>query len=155
MRENNSSWMPWRESFVKSYYFKHPLVYLKDIWSSIKNSYERIHKGYSSYDIGNLDNYLITVIINSLKDYKENNIGIPDGTTIEEYNDKLDYIIHLFEESEKDTEKFPRMYPFDESKGKDYIMKWMEEEDKINEYKDKCLKEAFEKFYEIFHTLWI
>lgn len=149
-----SSWMPWRDSMTKSYYFKHPIVYLKDIKLSIKYSYQRITRGYSGYDIINMDHYLRDIIIMMLKEFRKCHPGVPDDLTPEEYDKILKKMIKEFERSDKDTTDFVSKYPYKDSMSKEYTKKWLDEEAAKQKYMDDAKDRAFKLLSKYFNTLW-
>ena len=72
---------------------------------------------------------------------------------LEKWHNILDKMVFLFNEA--DPSKCSYKNKYDESyRGSDRVDLWTEENNKIEEYQDKCLKEAMELLAKHFRHLW-
>ena len=72
-------------------------VYEKDPESREKYKQQRFEQGFDDTETWHIDRTLALFIIPRLKRFIEVNNGIPNGETVESYNEKLNYIINAFE----------------------------------------------------------
>jgi len=92
-----TNWVYKPYSYNWRYGWKKNLKNLVDYPGKIKTHIVgRVVKGYSWYDWINFDDYLSSVIISGLKDFKNNSHGYPGELTLEEWNRRLDIMIEGF-----------------------------------------------------------
>ena len=72
-------------------------VYEKDLQAREKYKQQRFEQGFDDTETWHIDRTLALFIIPRLKRFIEVNNGIPNGETVESYNDKLNFIINAFE----------------------------------------------------------
>ena len=72
-------------------------VYEKDPEAREKYKQQRFEQGFDDTETWHIDRTLALFIIPRLKRFIEVNNGIPNGETVESYNDKLNFIINAFE----------------------------------------------------------
>jgi uncharacterized protein YqcC (DUF446 family) len=72
-------------------------VYEKDPESREKYKQQRFEQGFDDTETWHIDRTLALFIIPRLKRFIEVNNGIPNGETVESYNEKLNFIINAFE----------------------------------------------------------
>ena len=63
--------------FLDYYSLKHPVKNVKLFFRHIKWSWQRIHRGYSDYDVGDIDIWFNLIIPDMLLDFKNNAEGYP------------------------------------------------------------------------------
>lgn len=59
--------------------FKKPFKTIKNFWYSLKLSHERATKGYSSYDLWDIDYWFLTVMPDMLSDFNKNLTSVPQS----------------------------------------------------------------------------
>ena len=72
-------------------------IYSKDPTSLEKYKQQRFENGFDDTETWHIDRTLALFIIPRLKRFIEVNNGIPNGETVESYNEKLNFIISAFE----------------------------------------------------------
>ena len=72
-------------------------IYGKDPASLEKYKQQRFENGFDDTETWHIDRTLALFIIPRLKRFIEVNNGIPNGETVESYNEKLNFIISAFE----------------------------------------------------------
>ena len=72
-------------------------VYSKDLTAREKYKQQRFEQGFDDTETWHMDRTIALFIIPRLKKFIEVNNGIPNGETIESYNEKLRFIISAFE----------------------------------------------------------
>lgn len=72
-------------------------IYGKDPTSLEKYKQQRFENGFDDTETWHIDHTLALFIIPRLKRFIEVNNGIPNGETVESYNEKLNFIISAFE----------------------------------------------------------
>ena len=72
-------------------------VYEKDIATREMYKQQRFENGFDDTETWHMDRTIALFIIPRLKKFIEVNNGIPNGETIETYNQKLNFIISAFE----------------------------------------------------------
>jgi len=72
-------------------------VYEKDPEAREKYKQQRFEQGFDDTETWHIDRTLALFIIPRLKRFIEVNNGIPNGETVESYNEKLNFIINAFE----------------------------------------------------------
>ena len=121
--------------YVLKYYLKHPIQFISHYWYDIKRAYQRATKGYSYWDLCDMDHWFKDVILRMLIEFKENTQGFPSDSTEEEWNNILDELIKLFEESDVDTCSLINTY-------KQEYNKWIDKNPKDEagkQYKHRCI----------------
>ena len=109
-------------------------VYEKDLATREMYKQQRFEQGFDDTETWHMDRTIALFIIPRLKKFIEVNNGIPNGETIESYNEKLNFIISAFEnyyatnkyyESVDDTES--KQLTDDVRKAVEYLSKlWFE-----------------------------
>lgn len=141
---------------------------IKSFIYKIKWFIQRGKRGYSDYDIFDISDWFIQVIVPMLKQLKETKCGYPCDMTEEEWNSQLDKMIKCFMEISEDGCSMKNEYEnkvfesFDiEDTNKDKTEeckelreKWLSREKEINNYKEKMKIEAFNLFSKYFWNLW-
>lgn len=162
-------------------YPKTPLRNIKQFFKNIKYGYQRATRGFSDYDLWNLDYFYKRLIIDSLEAFKKYNIGYPDGYTQEEWNANIEKIIEKLKDSEsfgkesenKYTKAFDEMieslhserkenpdgsivdsYDDRTPKQKELTRLYAEEERKIVERKQQSLEEGMAMLAKSLPDLW-
>ena len=85
----------------------------RKIYYNIKYFIQRGKKGYSNFDLMDMDNYLLELIPNMLKDFKNRKDGFPMHLNENEWNNILDEIISCFEKANPSTTDFVNPYKED------------------------------------------
>lgn len=147
-----------KDLFVPYLNWKYPSCWWRNIrwfFRSFKLAFERARKGYSSYDIVDLDSYFIGKLACALEDFAEKNVGIPleyvdaaDGDSdkaFDNWNNEIKHVSQLLFKSLDTLKEFNYNIPGDDF---DAINKNMVE-------RIKCRKEAFEWLNEHWENLWI
>lgn len=141
---------------------------IKNFIYKIKWFIQRGKRGYSDYDILDISDWFIQVIVPMLKQLKETKCGYPCDMTEEEWNNQLDKMIRCFMEISEDGCSMRNEYEnkvfesFDiEDINKDETEehkklreKWLSREKEIDNYKEKMKIEAFNLFSKYFWSLW-
>ena len=109
-------------------------VYSKDLATREMYKQQRFEQGFDDTETWHMDRTIALFIIPRLKKFIQVNNGIPNGETIESYNEKLNFIISAFEnyyatnkyyESVDDTER--KQLTDDVRKAVEYLSKlWFE-----------------------------
>ena len=109
-------------------------VYEKDLATREMYKQQRFENGFDDTETWHMDRTIALFIIPRLKKFIQVNNGIPNGETIESYNEKLNFIISAFEnyyatnkyyESVDDTER--KQLTDDVRKAVEYLSKlWFE-----------------------------
>ena len=76
----------------------------KDKCRQLKWAYQRATRGYSDWDLWDLDSFYVQMFINSLREFAEKTNGYPSGITYEEWQELIRTIARCFEESQEDLE---------------------------------------------------
>lgn len=155
-------------SAFKTYYcpWRYPSNWIKNIKSFLYNfkyAYQRIIRGYSDYDIWDLDSYFTNTISNAMEDFVELNKSGLSGypahlNNCDEWHKKILAAAHhlYMANSENDEYEKRREEWFDEDtmKVKPEI-NIIEQEKEINQEAQDHLHKAFEFFEEYGGWLWI
>ncbi len=72
-------------------------VYIKDLATREMYKQQRFENGFDDTETWHIDRTLALFIIPRLKRFIEVNNGIPNGETVESYDEKLNFIISAFE----------------------------------------------------------
>ena len=86
------------------------MKFIKKIYYEIKYFIQRGKRGYSDFDIMDIDQYLLTLIPNMIKDFKNKKDGYPSNLNEELWNDILQEIISCFEKANPSTTDFENPY---------------------------------------------
>ena len=91
------------------YHLEHPIIFARHFWKALKCSYERITKGYCSYDVWNLNDWLLSILPEMFDKLRTEGHGYPcygEINTIEKWEEHLKYLaIHLRELQKNNWEK--------------------------------------------------
>ena len=147
-----------KDLFVPYLNWKYPSCWWGNIrwfFRSFKLAFERARKGYSSYDIVDLDSYFVGMLACALEDFAEKNVGIPleyvdaangdDDKAFENWNNDIKHVSQLLFKSLESLEEFNYNIPADDFNA-------------INKNaleRIKCRKEAFEWLNKHWENLWI
>lgn len=102
-------------SYRKSYYLTHPLCFVRELWTGIKNAWHRMRYGFAWVDLYNMDTYLGQLVPSMLKELAARSCGTPYDIEEEEYKAYLAALAYLFEVANIDSEyKGARMELHDE-----------------------------------------
>lgn len=160
------------------YNWKYPACWVKNIkftFRKFKFAWQRITKGFSDWDVYDLDDFYTRIFVDSLKSYVENNNGWPQSNEFPEFEDYQNYIkqiIYHFEQSIEGHEDICNEYRADFEKyldKKDFFKtindpKTPEEEEicakyykrdlEIAKYREENLNMALDMLKHIFSSLW-
>ena len=84
-------------SYKKSYYLRHPLVFVREIKVLAQNAWHRMKYGFAWVDLWNMDTYLGKLVPSMLRELAERSCGTPADIEEEEYKAYLMALAHLFE----------------------------------------------------------
>ena len=154
---------------------------LKYKWYSFKNEirykFQRLIRGYSDYDVWDIDLWFLNVMPQMLKQLKDTTHSAPllPGTTMEtcheEWERILDRMIFLLNEMDEDKCSYKNPYEEEWEKGieerfasmvdggrtpqdKELFEKWRGEEQNKYKYIQLCKEEFFDLFSKYFYSLW-
>lgn len=147
-----------KDLFVPYLNWKYPSCWWKNIrwfFRSFGLAFQRARKGYSSYDIVDLDSYFVGMLACALEDFAERNVGIPleyvdaangdSDKAFENWNNDIKHASQLLFKSLESLEEFNYNIPIDDFKARN----------KNVLERIKCRKEAFEWLNEHWENLWI
>lgn len=83
---------------------------LRRIYNQIKYFIQRGKRGYSDFDLMDFDAYLLELILNILKDFKNKKDGFPSDLDEKSWDDILKEMIELFEKANPSTTDFENPY---------------------------------------------
>ena len=95
---------------------KHPLNIFRNIrqfFRNIKWAWQRATRGYSDWDLWDLDMFYLDLLINSLRDFKAHTLSCPekdDVQTLEDWQNVLESMILHFEHARDYEEIYPNPY---------------------------------------------
>lgn len=170
-----------RDLFRPYLSWKYPSCWWKNIrwfFRSFKITFERACKGYSSYDIMNLDDYFVGMLACALEDFAEKNIGMPQeyvdaangdsDKAFENWNSDIKRASQLLFQSLESLEDFnydvpecPEVLTFKNEKvefiggTEEERQNWLTETNNIARDRIECRKKAFEWLNEYWEHLWI
>ena len=78
--------------FLKYYSLKHPIKNIKLFFSHIRWAHQRVHRGYSDYDVGDIDVWFNRTVPDMLLDFKNSVTGYPMRLQYEYYEEHKDEI---------------------------------------------------------------
>ena len=97
----------------------------KRIYNPIKYFIQRGRKGYSDFDLMDIDTYLLELIPNILRDFKNKKDSCPSQLTEQTWNDIIEEIIYCFKNANESITNFENPYLDDYY---EYIIKpWVKE----------------------------
>lgn len=170
-----------KDLFVPYLNWKYPSCWWGNIrwfFRSFKLAFERARKGYSSYDIVDLDSYFVGKLACALEDFAEKNTGMPqeyvdaangdDDKAFENWNNDIRRASQLLFKSLESLEEFnyniPE-FPMTHSEKQDNKIifgeateegqAWVKMVEEVAIDRKKCRKEAFEWLNEHWENLWI
>ena len=82
----------------------------RKIYYNIKYFIQRGRRGYSDFDLMDMDTYLLDLITNMLKDFKNKKDGFPSNLDEESWDNVLKEIIEHFEKANTSTTDFENPY---------------------------------------------
>lgn len=155
--------------YTLKYYFKHPIKFVSHYWYDIKRAYERATKGYSYWDLCDIDSWFLDLMPRMIKDFKSSYVGFPVNMTDDEWDKILEEMFIKFKESkretcslintyEKDYDKWIGIAPkndTDKALRNHIISDYFASERMIDKICDDNLRQALDLFYKYFHNLWI
>ena len=86
------------------------MKFFRKIYYDIKYFIQRGKRGYSNFDLMDMDSYLLDLITNMLKDFKNKKNGFPSNLDEESWNNVLKEIIEHFEKANPSTTDFENPY---------------------------------------------
>ena len=86
------------------------MKFFRKIYYDIKYFIQRGKRGYSNFDLMDMDTYLLDLIPNMLKSFKEKKDGFPSDLDEDKWNCILDEIINCFEKANPSTTDFENPY---------------------------------------------
>lgn len=139
----------------------HPISNIKTFFRSVKYSYQRITRGFSDYDVWELDSYLSLILSETFKHLSKTNHGHPYDLSEDEWDNLL------LDMSEKALQMSP-FYEFDNEYEDELLFDyeegrikqdncfdaWKDREDEINKCMVQCKDEVMEFLKERFYDLW-
>jgi hypothetical protein len=161
------------------YSWKNPSCWVKNIkfeFRKFKYAWQRITKGYSDWDLWDLDVFYQYLFSNSINEFSDNTMGYPGNTefpTFEDWQNYLKQMSFLFKESIEGEESLKNEYwdeycakilddpnyfnnlnkEMDATK-KTLQKKYFERENDIATYRNDCLNKALDMLKHIFGHLW-
>lgn len=118
---------------------------IKTFFRSCKWAWQRITKGYSSYDVWNFDLYLSNVISGGAFELGQTTHTYPDGITYEEWQDILFKIGRKFYSSIEDNDVYHN--PYEET----YYNQYKDTTDFIDTINARERTDLDDKFFEVEH----
>ena len=133
---------------------------IPEFFREIHCSWQRCKKGYCYRDLWNLDVWFLRIMPKMLEEFLHISHGFP-GKLLDKYagmenseeladaewREIIQKMIFLFHEANEET--CQRKNPYQETD-----KKYLEEEERLEEYRMKCKDEAFKLFSEWFYSLW-
>lgn len=170
-----------KDLFAPYLNWKYPSCWWGNIrwfFRSFKLAFERARKGYSSYDIVDLDSYFIGKLACALEDFAEKNVGIPleyvdaangdSDKAFENWNNEIKHVSQLLFKSLESLEEFNYNIPefpmarFEKQDNKVFFgeateegQAWCKMAEEVAIDRKKCREEAFEWLSEHWENLWI
>ena len=162
----------------RKYYLKHPIQFLQQIYYNIKNIIERAKKGYSYFDVMDMDDFLLTIIPPMLREIGKSMAypGNSDFPTPESWENWCNNLAAHFEEIQDIDEWIDQrneyakkwhtinrpLFPDDVSTttyDRDYIediqIKYFKRELELTEEHTKMVEELFAELAHNLSCLWI
>ena len=165
-----NGYMPW---YPRNLWYN-----IKHFFRTIKWGWQRATRGYSDYDIWDLDVYYSNIMIASLSQFRAEAIGYPGYmSNIEEWYAILDKIIFLLKQANEDEPleeknelaewyeeylstktldftKVEKINSEDDGETKAKVMQYYKREEELYNIRIQKRKEAFELLAEYFGHLW-
>ena len=92
--------------YTKRYYLTHPYKFIRECWINLKNAWYRATRGWSYQDLWNMNDYLIDIMIDMLRNLARDHCaypGIEPFETPEKWTSWLYYIAGELEASKEDN----------------------------------------------------
>lgn len=125
---------------------------IKNIFPSIRRFFQRGRNGYCRSDVWDIDAWFLKIIPHMLGDLIEHGMSYPgrdEADTYEKWIEILRYMKFCFEESSEETCSQKNPYDiFTQEK------EHMEEDLKLDKYRQKMKQEGLELFIKWFDDLW-
>lgn len=115
------------------------MKFFRKIYYDIKYFIQRGKRGYSNFDLMDMDSYLLDLITNMLKNFKNKKDGFPSDLDEKSWDDILKEMIERFEKANPSTTDFENPY----------LNLYYKEE-----YLQKNLEQGFKLLVKYFHHLW-
>ena len=167
--------------YRKRYYLTHPWEWFRTLFRNIRAAFQRIRRGYCSYDVYDLDHWLLDILPPMLRDIANSEIGAYPGVepfeTPEKWKAWLLDLAARFEELQTDWAETRNEYEEEHSKALNgarvdlakvngcYVhygeippelhAKWLARIQELNEEQQKATEEAFKIMSEHFYQLWL
>lgn len=155
--------------------WRHPIESIKYFFRNLKYAWQRATRGFSDWDLWNLDSYYSNLIWKSLESFVNmHKYGTPsEDITIDEWNEKVHSVAELFRNSIEDESDYRNK--FEEEYNRDFYQyldehendidafmhyspknseEYWEEEKKISQMRTNSLYEGLNKLKEIWFDLW-
>jgi len=132
--KQDQNYIPYNLNIFKSGYLTwwRPLHSLKSICRRFKYIYQRAKYGFCDYDLYDVGDFAYEVLIQSLKHYLKENDCFPDGTTFNEWNQKVEDLIKTLEAGRNQSHINPLRAQLDSfSKSNEWFKKFSTYEDHI------------------------
>lgn len=87
-------------SYRKSYYLRHPLVFVREIKTLAQNAWHRMRYGFAWVDLWNMDSYLGELVPSMLRELADRACGYPESEecpSMEAYREYLREFAKLWE----------------------------------------------------------
>lgn len=154
--------------FHPSYYFKHPIEFVKEIAANLKAAWMRATKGYCYTDVWNFDDWFCTIVPPMLRHMAEHGMAYPGGEpfeTPEKWHKWLHNMANTIERLGydnwlEDNNEYSQLYErtFEDdtkSEEKEKIRKQYYERCKeIHPTRAKVLEDFGRSFFKYFDSLW-
>ena len=163
--------------YRKRYYLTHPWEWFRTLFRNIRAAFQRIRCGYCSYDVYDLDHWLLDILPPMLRDIANSEIGAYPGIepfeTPEKWKAWLLDLAARFEELQTDWAETRNEYEEEHSKAlndarviqgnviqygdipQELHDKWLARIQELNEEQQKATVEAFKIMSEHFYQLWL
>lgn len=163
-----------KKNYSMEWRAKGPVGLVRQFSRDVRYSMQRIRKGYCDRDIWSIDGWFLSVMPDMLRQLKATRHGSP-GVLGENYKDEngimqndkcheewdqiLDEMIFLLSEANKET--CQRINPYEEtffsdkdSENMDMTERYLQEERKLDAYRDDCKNKGLALFSKWFWHLW-
>ena len=157
--------------------WRHLFYNIRQFFRNIGFAWQRATKGYSDYDLYELDYFYHDLIIASLEQFRKNTHSFPVGLTPDEWDQILKQIVDTLREGlpESHTNEWQDQFDSywrahtireeqpdgsikvdceDTPEMLDLKEKWLNEEQRIHEFENEKLKEGIELLLQHWHDLW-
>jgi len=135
--------------FINAIFWR-PLLKIQLFLNDLKNRCARFFRGYSMYDVSEIDTWFVGNIIPMLKTFKQKIIwGVPTGITEQKFNKILDEMIEGFEE----VKKYKEEYCIFDDEWEQFSEKEKEHWKDVTTVSRKKYDRAFKLFHKYIHCL--